>query len=92
LIQIGLSELRKLEIKYGWKVFEIRNNFTYTDFLRFKMNFELKFIETSMSLKQGKIDWNFLRTRILIKTWPTTSFLNLIEKKNKFPAERGPKI
>jgi hypothetical protein len=47
--------LQKFEIKYGWKVFEIRNNFTYKYFLRFKMDFELKFREPSMSWKQGKM-------------------------------------
>jgi hypothetical protein len=91
LIQIGLSELGKLEIKYGWKVFEIRNNFPYTDFLRFKMNFELKFIETSMSLKQGKIDWNFLGTRILIKLGQQLPFKTLLRRKINFQ-QRGPKI
>jgi hypothetical protein len=60
-----LPELRKFEIKYGWKVFEIKNNFPYKDFLRFEINFELKFREASMSWKQGKNDWNFLGTRIL---------------------------
>ncbi len=40
-----LPELRKFEIKYEWKVFNIRNNFPYKEFLRFKMDFELKFRE-----------------------------------------------
>jgi hypothetical protein len=30
-------------------VFEIRNNFSYNDFLRFDIDFELKFRESSMS-------------------------------------------
>jgi hypothetical protein len=47
-IQIGHSLAQKIEIKYVWKVFEIRNNFTYKDFLRFEMDFELKFREFSM--------------------------------------------
>jgi hypothetical protein len=34
---------QKIEIKYGWKVFEIKNNYPYIDFLRLNMGFELKF-------------------------------------------------
>jgi hypothetical protein len=41
--------LQKFEIKYGWKVFEIRNNIPYSSFFRFEMKFELKFREASMS-------------------------------------------
>jgi hypothetical protein len=41
--------LKKFEIKYRWKVFEIRNNFSYRNFLRFRLDFELKFREPSMS-------------------------------------------
>jgi hypothetical protein len=29
-----------LEIKYGWKELEIRNNFSYRNLSRFKLNFE----------------------------------------------------
>jgi hypothetical protein len=36
---------KKLEIKYGWKGAEIRNNFPYRDFSRFEMEFELKIRE-----------------------------------------------
>jgi hypothetical protein len=32
----------KLEIKYGWKDLETRNNFHYRNFSRFEMEFELK--------------------------------------------------
>jgi hypothetical protein len=39
----------KLEIKYGWKDFEIRNNFPYRIFSRFEIEFELKFRENSLS-------------------------------------------
>jgi hypothetical protein len=35
-----LSMLQKFKIKYGLKVFEIRNNFPYKDSLKFKMDFE----------------------------------------------------
>jgi hypothetical protein len=54
--------LQKFETKYGWKVFEIRNNFPYRDFLRFEMDFELKFRESSMSWISRKIDWKFLES------------------------------
>jgi hypothetical protein len=40
--------LKKFEIKYDWKVFDIRNNFVHRIFLRFWMDFALKFRETSM--------------------------------------------
>jgi hypothetical protein len=38
-----------MEIKYGWKEFEIRNNFPYRIFSRFETEFELKFRGFSMS-------------------------------------------
>jgi hypothetical protein len=41
--------LQKFETKYGWKVFEMRNNFAYRNFLIFEMDFELKFREASTS-------------------------------------------
>jgi hypothetical protein len=34
-----------LEIKYGWKEVEIRNNFSYRNISRFEMEFELKIKE-----------------------------------------------
>jgi hypothetical protein len=36
-------------MKYGWREFGIRNNFSYRSFSRFEMEFELKFREVSMS-------------------------------------------
>jgi hypothetical protein len=39
-IQQDLPESRKFEIKYGWKVVEIKNNFPYRNFSRFEMEFE----------------------------------------------------
>jgi hypothetical protein len=44
-----LSLLQKFQIKYGWKEIEIGDNFTYRNFSRFKIEFELKFKEISMS-------------------------------------------
>jgi hypothetical protein len=40
-----LLVLQKLQIKYGWKEIEIRNNSSYRNFSRFKNKFELKFRE-----------------------------------------------
>jgi hypothetical protein len=48
-IQTGPSQLKKIEIKYGWRVIEMRNNFSYRNFLRLEMDFELKFREFSIS-------------------------------------------
>jgi hypothetical protein len=39
------SLLKKLEIKYGWKDIEIRNNFSYRNLSRCEMEFELKIRE-----------------------------------------------
>jgi hypothetical protein len=44
-----LPLLQKLEIKYGWREFEIMNNFSLICFLRFEIDIELKFREASMS-------------------------------------------
>jgi hypothetical protein len=40
---------KKIEIKYGWKEYEMRNNFAYKSSLRFQLDFELKFRDVSMS-------------------------------------------
>jgi hypothetical protein len=40
--------LQKFVIKYGWKAFEIRINFPYTNASRFETEFELKFGEISI--------------------------------------------
>jgi hypothetical protein len=44
-----LSELEKIEIKYGYKGFEIWNIFPYCNFSIFRTSFELKFREDLMS-------------------------------------------
>jgi hypothetical protein len=44
-----LTVLQKFERKYGCKLFEMRNNFAYRNFLRFKMDFDQKFKEDSAS-------------------------------------------
>jgi hypothetical protein len=43
------NDLPVLEIKHGHEGFEERSNFPYRKFLRFEMDFELKFREVSMS-------------------------------------------
>jgi hypothetical protein len=35
----------KNKLKYGWREFEVRDNFPYKGFLRLEMDFELKFRE-----------------------------------------------
>jgi hypothetical protein len=40
-----LPLLQNFKIKYGWKELEIRSNFPYYNFSRFKMEFELKIRE-----------------------------------------------
>jgi hypothetical protein len=54
--------LKKLEIKYGWKEIEMRNNSSYRYLSRFGLRFELKFKEVSMSWNLRKFtekSWNF---------------------------------
>jgi hypothetical protein len=36
------SQTQTIQVKYGFEGFEIRNNFTYRNFLIFKIEFELK--------------------------------------------------
>jgi hypothetical protein len=45
----GAFLLEKLEINYGWREFEIKNNFPYRNFSRLEMEFELIIQKTSMS-------------------------------------------
>jgi hypothetical protein len=48
-IQTGPSSACNIEIKYGFEGFDVRNNFTYRNILRFELDFELKFRETFVS-------------------------------------------
>jgi hypothetical protein len=41
--------LGKIEIKYGFEALEEGNNFLYRNFIRFRMDLELKFREFCMS-------------------------------------------
>jgi hypothetical protein len=52
------------------------------------MAFEKKFKETSMRWKQGKIDWNFLETRILMKLGQQLPFHTLLQGKMNFQQKR----
>jgi hypothetical protein len=45
------------------------------------MDFVLKFREASMSWQKGKIDWNFLGTRILMKLGQQLPFYTLLDGK-----------
>jgi hypothetical protein len=45
------------------------------------MDFELKFRESSMCWQQGKFDWNFLGTSILMKLGQQLPFYTLLEGK-----------
>jgi hypothetical protein len=59
--------LGKIEIKYGSKEFETRNNFSYRNFPRFWMDFELNFREASMSWISLKIHWKIFELWNLMK-------------------------
>jgi hypothetical protein len=54
-------------MKYGWRGFEIRNNFPHKGFLRFKMDFDLKFREASMAQISIEIHWEFWKLWNLMK-------------------------
>jgi hypothetical protein len=77
----NLHGLQIFEIKYGWKEFETRDNFSYINILGFDMDFELKFRKFSRSRKQEKIDWKFLGTRILMKLGHQLPFYTLLQGK-----------
>jgi hypothetical protein len=62
-----LPGLKKFEIKYGWRELWIWNNFPYKGFLRFKMDFDLKFREASMTQISIEIHWKFLKLWNLMK-------------------------
>jgi hypothetical protein len=89
LLEIGPPGPQNFETKYGWKVFEIRNNFPYRDFLRFEMDLEPKFREPSMSWISRKIRLKNLDYLEFDETWPTTPYVQLIKGKNNFQANMG---
>jgi hypothetical protein len=53
----------KIEIKYGFEYLEEMNNFLHRNFLRFRMDLELKFMEVS-SLEFDRIYYSFF-----LKLW-----------------------
>jgi hypothetical protein len=55
-----LLRLKIFETKYDFEIFDVRNNFTYRNFFRFKLYFELKIQRIFYELKSKKIDWKFL--------------------------------
>jgi hypothetical protein len=59
--------LEKIEIKYGFEALEEGNNFLYRNFLRFRMDFELKFREASTSWISIEIHWKILELWNLMK-------------------------
>jgi hypothetical protein len=63
----GPPGLQKFQLKYRSKEIEIRNNFTYRNFSRFKKQFELKFREASMSWISIEIHWKFSEPWNLMK-------------------------
>jgi hypothetical protein len=65
--EVGSTKPQKSQIKYGWKELEIRNNFSYRNFSRFEMKFELKIREASMSWISIDIYWKFLELWISMK-------------------------
>jgi hypothetical protein len=50
--------LQKFQIKYGWKELEIRKFFSYRNFSRFEIEFELK-SKNFYELKFTGKSWNF---------------------------------
>jgi hypothetical protein len=46
-------------MKYGWNKVEIRNKFSYRNFSRFEIEFELKKSENFYELKFTRKPWNF---------------------------------
>jgi hypothetical protein len=47
--KLDFPGLEKFEMKYGFEGFDVWNNFPYRNFLKFKLDFELKFREAFMS-------------------------------------------
>jgi hypothetical protein len=54
--------LENFKIKYGFEDFEMRNNFHYCNFSKFRIEFELKIKETlgfEVRYNLMDFDWNF---------------------------------
>jgi hypothetical protein len=81
-----------LEIKYGWKGIEIRNNLYYRNFSILEMDFELKFREAPMSLISIEIYWKFLGLRISTKLGQKAPGYTLLQGKINFNQKRTSKL
>jgi hypothetical protein len=63
--------------------FELRNNFPYWNFSRFKMEFELKIQERQKLLKPCRIKFKYLEVLEEYETcWPKTFSLHLVAFQN----------
>jgi hypothetical protein len=64
---VGPTKIQKFQTKYRWKEFEIMNNFSYRNFSRFEMEFELKFRELFISQNRRKNHRKFVELWISMK-------------------------
>jgi hypothetical protein len=80
--------LEKFQIKYGWKEFEIRNDFSYRNFSRFETEFELKFSEIPVSWVFKEIHWKFLLLWYWVKFGKQAPGYTLLQEKINFPQKR----
>jgi hypothetical protein len=67
-----LPKLEKFQIKYGYEVFESRNNFPYRNFLIFETEVELKSEEDSRVWNSIEFDWILIELSDLVKFRPKT--------------------
>jgi hypothetical protein len=74
------NSIQTWKIKYGCEGFDLRNNSPYFNFSKFRMDFELKFREASMSWIPLKI----LGTSEFVEIWLTSSSLHLVSIKINF--------
>jgi hypothetical protein len=65
------------------------NNFLHINFSRLGMDLELKFRGSFYELKSRKFWLKILGDMEFDETWPTASFIPLIERKNKFQVNMG---
>jgi hypothetical protein len=63
-----LVEFKKNQIKYGFEGFELRNNFTYWNFSKFRIEFEFKIQGSSRVWNSMKFGWMWLKISIIDET------------------------
>jgi hypothetical protein len=61
----ALPKLENFQIKYVFEAFEMRNNFTYSNFSKFRLEFELEFKEAL----GFKIQYNLIEFVWTFKNW-----------------------